>query len=177
MGASTLFLILSPVVIPAGLLKYRNDYRRYGRTTPWGVVLLLAAWLMPMCVLGFAIPLFAAPHNVLQYAGYALMAVGLALSLIPLKTFSLKMIVGMDAPRLITDGVYRYSRNPQYVTFAVFVLGYAMTGRALLAYVGVALCFLVTHLTARVEEEHLERVFGEAYGGYKATTPRYLFLI
>lgn len=176
MGTSAILLILSPVVIPAGMLKYRSDYRQYGRTTPLGVVLLLAAWFMPMGVLGFAIPFFAAPRTLIQYLGYALMVFGLALSLVPLHAFSPKMVVGRDAPRLITDGVYRFSRNPQYVTFAAFVLGYAMTGRALMAYVGVALYCIVAHLTARVEEEHLERVFGEAYRRYRETTPRYLFV-
>jgi protein-S-isoprenylcysteine O-methyltransferase Ste14 len=173
MGVSTVFLILSPPVIAAGMLRYRNDYRRYGKTTPLGVALLLAAWFMPMCVLGFAIPFFAAPRTWLQYVGYALMILGLVLSLVPLHRFSPRMVVGRDPPRLITDGVYRYSRNPQYVTFAAFVLGYAMTGRALMAYVGVVLYCIVAHLTARVEEEHLQRQFGDAYRRYMKATPRY----
>ncbi|MEJ2678121.1 MAG: methyltransferase [Gemmatimonadota bacterium] len=175
MGTSAILLILSPPVIAAGMLRYRHDYRRYGKTTPLGVVLLLAAWFMPMGVLGFAIPFFAPPRTALQYAGYALMILGLTLSLVPLRAFSPKMVVGRDAPRLFSGGVYRFSRNPQYVTFAAFVLGYAMTGRALMAYAGVALYCIVAHLTARVEEEHLERQFGEAYRRYRAATPRYLF--
>jgi protein-S-isoprenylcysteine O-methyltransferase Ste14 len=174
MGTSEVFLILSPPVIAVGMLKYRSDYRRYGKTTVLGVILLLAAWFMPMCVLGYAIPLFATPRTPLQYLGYGLMVLGVGLCIVPMLHFSSRMVVGRDASRLVTTGVYRFSRNPQYVTYGLFVLGYAMTGRAVMAYVGVALYLVVAHLTALVEEEHLERVFGEEYRRYKARTPRYL---
>ncbi len=174
MDTSMVFLLVSPLVIAAGILRYRADYRRYGRTTAPGVVGLLAAWFMPMCVLGFAIPLFPAPVRVAQYLGYGLMILGLAMTLAPLRRFSSRMVVGMDPDELVTGGVYLRSRNPQYVAFFLFVLGYALTGRALMAYVGVALYMVVVHLTVRVEEEHLERRFGDAYRRYQTSVPRYL---
>lgn len=174
MGTSEIFLILSPPVIAAGILAYRRDYRRHGRTTALGFLLLMGAWLMPMCVLGFAIPFFAAPRTPLQYLGYGLMVLALTSSLIPLRRFSARMVAGRDTGRLVTAGVYRFCRNPQYVAFFPFVLGYAMTGYAGLAYVGAALYAIVVHLTVLVEEEHLERLFGDAYRRYKEQTPRYL---
>lgn len=175
MGTSEILLILSPFVITAGLLRYRRDYRRHGRTTKVGVFLLLAAWFMPMSVLGFAVPLFSQPERPAQFIGYGLMVLALVLTLIPLRRFSSRMVVGWDADRLVTSGAYRWSRNPQYVAFVPFALGYAMTGRSILAYIGVALFLLVVHLTMLVEEEHLERVFGDAYRRYRQATPRYLF--
>ena len=74
---------------------------------------------------------------------------------------------------LVTDGVYGWSRNPQYVAYTLFPVGYALTGVAVMAWVGVALYLVLVHLTVLVEEEHLERQFGDVYRVYKRETPRY----
>lgn len=173
MSTSAVFLLVSPVVIAVGILRHRRDFRRHGRTTYPGVLLLLAAWLMPICVLGFAVPFFPEPERPGQYAGYGFMILGLLLTLGPLHGFSTKMVVGRETDELVTGGPYRDSRNPQYLAFFLVVLGYALTGRSLMAYAGVALYMVVVHLTVRVEEEHLERRFGDAYRRYRTAVPRY----
>jgi len=173
MSTSTVFLILSGPIMAVGLFWYRSDYRRYGQTTPLGVTALLLAWFMPMCVLGFAIPFFPAPTRPLQYLGYGLMLLGLFLLLIPLHRFSTPKMLGQEVEGLITEGIYRYSRNPQYVAWFLFILGYAMTGRSAMAYLGVTLWVVLAHLTVLVEEEHLDRLFGEEYRRYRARTSRY----
>jgi protein-S-isoprenylcysteine O-methyltransferase Ste14 len=175
MSASVVFLLLALPVMALGLWRYRSDYRRYGHTTPLGVMLLLAAWLMPHLVLGYAIPMFPLPHTARQWVGYGLMAVGAAgCAAVLWSRFSTAMMVGRDASQLVTGGPYRWSRNPQYVTYTLFPVGYALTGTALMAWVGVALYLVLVQLTVRVEEEHLERRFGASYRAYRAATPRYL---
>jgi len=47
MRTAELMLLVAGPIIAIGLLKYRADFRRHGRTTPLGVVLLLTAWIMP----------------------------------------------------------------------------------------------------------------------------------
>ncbi len=175
MDMSEIALGLAPAACAVGILKYRSDYRRFGRTTLLGVVLLFAAWIAPHVILGFSIPMFVSPERPLQFVGYGLMALGLALALIPMRRFSPRMVVGRDQKRLVTSNIYRFSRNPQYTGYALFPLGYALTGQSLLAWVGVALFLVLMHLTVLVEEEHLERCFGEEYLRYKERTPRYLF--
>ena len=81
--------------------------------------------------------------------------------------------MGIDTKRLITSDIYRYSRNPQYTGYALFPLGYAMVGHTLVAYASVVLFVVLMHLTVLVEEEHLERKFGDEYHRYKEKTPRY----
>ncbi len=170
-------LLFSGPVIALGLLRYRSDYRRHGHTTPTGVAFLLAAWLMPHLVLGFAFPMFQAPHSLRQWTGYTLMGMSLSWCAVVLwRRFSPARVVGADAGTLFTDGPYRWSRNPQYVAYAFFPIGYALTGVAVMAWVGVALYLVLVHLTVLVEEEHLERRFGEQYRAYKARTPRYVRL-
>ena len=173
MPLSEVFLALAPAIIAIGVLKYRSDYRRFGRTTVLGVTLLLAAWFIPHLVLGYSMPMFPPPKVPRQWVGYGLMSVGAALAIVPLHRFSSKMVVGIDTKRLITSDIYRFSRNPQYTGYALFPIGYAMVGNTLLAYVGVVLFLVLMHLTVLVEEEHLERQFGDEYRHYKERTPRY----
>lgn len=171
-----LCLLLSGPVIAAGLGRYRVDYRRRGHTTHLGVAALLAAWLMPHLVLGFSSPMFPAPQDARQWVGYALMVIGLvACSLVLRGRFSPAMVVGSDARTLVTGGPYRWSRNPQYVAYTPFPVGYAVVGDDVMGWAGVALYLVVVHLTVLVEEEHLERAFGDRFRDYRSTTPRYLF--
>lgn len=82
----------------------------------------------------------------------------------------------IDAPkRLVTNGVYRYSRNPIYVAVLIAVAGWASLFQApvLLIY-GVALFALYAVIIQRHEEPHLAREFGEEFTAYKASTGRWL---
>ena len=82
----------------------------------------------------------------------------------------------IDAPkRLVTNGVYRYSRNPIYVAVLIAIAGWASLFQApvLLAY-GVVLFALYSFFVQRHEEPHLTREFGDEYATYAATTPRWL---
>ena len=176
MDLTKIFLALAPAVIAIGVLKYRSDYRRFGRTTVLGVVLLLTAWVMPHMVLGYSMPMFPPPRTPVQWTGYGLMVLGVILAFVPMRRFSSRMVMGIDTKRLITSDIYRFSRNPQYTGYALFPLGYAMVGNNLVAYAGVALFVVLMHLTVLVEEEHLERTFGDEYRRYKERTPRYFLL-
>ncbi|PSQ47877.1 hypothetical protein BRD15_06425 [Halobacteriales archaeon SW_6_65_15] len=77
---------------------------------------------------------------------------------------------------LQTDGVYRYSRNPQTVGYAiVFVSGALLSNSilvAILAVFGVAWLFLAV----LVEESWLREQYGEAYEDYFREVPRFVGL-
>ncbi len=82
----------------------------------------------------------------------------------------------IDAPkRLVTNGVYRYSRNPIYVAVLVAIAGWASLFQALvLAAYGIVLFALYALVVRRHEEPHLARQFGDEYAAYAATTGRWL---
>jgi protein-S-isoprenylcysteine O-methyltransferase Ste14 len=58
----------------------------------------------------------------------------------------------------------------------LFFLGYALTGSSWLSYLGIGLYGVVVHFIVIIEERHLMVVYGEAYGQYRKTTPRYIGL-
>ena len=76
---------------------------------------------------------------------------------------------------LITDGPYRFSRNPSYVTLTLLYLGVGIilnNGWILLLVVPVLL--VMDLWVVRKEERHLETKFGEDYLRYKAAVRRWL---
>lgn len=75
---------------------------------------------------------------------------------------------------LITDGIYRYSRHPQYLGWTLVLTGVAAARRspralALAGVYPVAVGIWLPH-----EEAHLAETFGEAYRNYRRHTPCWL---
>jgi len=92
-----------------------------------------------------------------------------------IKFRSLRKISGIEVSGLITTGIYRWSRNPQFLGFYLALLGMSLLGRSgyalLLAIIAVIYCH---YYIVKVEEPYLERIFGEEYRAYKLRTPRYI---
>ncbi len=87
---------------------------------------------------------------------------------------SFKRILGMDSSKLITSGIYRYSRNPQYAGWFLTLLGISIAGRSGLALLLTIALIIGIHLyNIKLEEPYLERIFGDEYLRYKENTPRY----
>ncbi len=81
-----------------------------------------------------------------------------------------------ETPRtIVTAGPYRFSRNPIYLSMAVFVLGIGLLADALWVLPLLLVALLVIHfgVVAR-EERYLERKFGAAYLQYKSSVHRWI---
>ena len=173
-------VVCAIVTIPVSavcLWKYHHDYKRHGRQTILGLLAMCLGIFMSHLVMGLSHPRVCAPETPQQYVGMALMVIGIILTLVSMLSFrSGKKVIGMDTSKLTTSGMYSFSRNPQYLFYSLFPLGYSMTGHAWMAYVGFGLYILIGHLMVLIEEAHLEKVYGEAYRQYKQKTPRYLFM-
>lgn len=76
---------------------------------------------------------------------------------------------------LVTDGPYRYSRNPGYLSMAVIYAGVSSVANSLpsILLLPVALVAIRRGVIDR-EERYLERLFGEEYLAYKARVRRWL---
>ncbi len=77
--------------------------------------------------------------------------------------------------KIISDGAYKYSRNPIYVAMAAVYVGRAVAAGSWLALILLPLCLLVIryHVIIR-EEAYLEDKFGKEYLDYKARVRRWL---
>jgi protein-S-isoprenylcysteine O-methyltransferase Ste14 len=76
---------------------------------------------------------------------------------------------------LVTDGVFRYTRNPLYVGVSIGLCGVALVFALDWVLVLIApACVLLHFAVVRREERYLEQKFGDAYRAYVARVPRYL---
>ncbi|NJE00155.1 isoprenylcysteine carboxylmethyltransferase family protein [Thermococcus sp. LS1] len=107
--------------------------------------------------------------------GSVLAVVGLVIMLLGMLEFrSFKRMSGLDSSKLITTGIYRYSRNPQYIGWFLALIGISIMGRSGLALLLTIALIIGIHLyNVKLEEPYLERIFGEEYRRYKESTPRY----
>ncbi len=76
---------------------------------------------------------------------------------------------------LITEGPYRYSRNPMYLALSLLYAGIAITADGPWTLALLAPLLVVLHYGVIIREErYLERKFSDDYRRYKATTRRWL---
>ena len=76
---------------------------------------------------------------------------------------------------IVSDGLYRFSRNPMYVGMAIVMLGLALIlsslSSLLMVIVGV---LVIDRFVIRREEAYLEGKFGEDYRAYRRRVRRWL---
>ena len=80
-----------------------------------------------------------------------------------------------DATHLVTDGLYRFSRNPMYLGMAMFLLGVAVILGSLSVYAPVIVFIrIIDRQFIRNEEIFLEETFGEEYMAYTQKVRRWI---
>lgn len=76
---------------------------------------------------------------------------------------------------LVTDGLYRFSRNPMYVGQLLVLLAWAIYLASPLSLAGpVAFILFINRFQIEPEEKVLTSRFGDAYARYRAATRRWL---
>jgi len=128
--------------------------------------------LLPADVLGVLLPLSAR-----IVIGLVVMAAGFALAFPALLAFrGAKTHVEPWKPSsaLVTDGVFRWLRNPMYVGMTLALAGFSVLLASDWMLVMTIVFVPVIHVgVVKREERYLEAKFGDAYRAYKARVPRY----
>ena len=74
---------------------------------------------------------------------------------------------------LVTEGIYRYSRNPAFLAFDLVYIGILLMYFNPVLLVSTLFAMVMLHLQILQEEKYLEQVFGEEYRDYKRRVNRY----
>ena len=180
-----MWLLLGSVVLvlPGAWVRRRanNEFEEHGRLSTQTFVVLFVAlvghagimllaawnsmWLLPI------------DRRVALLTGGVAAAVGAAGYIAARVQFrSFRLTWGLDSSRLVTTGIYRFSRNPQTVGAVLFWTGTALLGRSGVALLLAGLLWLAFLVWLPVEEQILERTFGQDYRRYQGRTPRFLGL-
>lgn len=85
------------------------------------------------------------------------------------------MHYGTTPQKLITHGLFSYSRNPIYVGLMLICLGTALLLGSLSTFIILVIeWFIFNFIMIPPEEKILEKTFGEAYSEYKRKVRRWL---
>lgn len=131
---------------------------------------IAAQWIAPLRLPG--------PGELRWGVGAVLLAGGIAVALGFARAFERS---GQDknpntpSPSVINDGLYRYSRNPAYVSLTAILLGLGLLlNNAWLLLVAIPVVAIMNYGVIHREEAYLERTFGDEYLRYKAGVRRWI---
>jgi len=118
--------------------------------------------------------------------GFLAMALGLVLlflnlivsgaSLMNLKDSWRVGILEDQKTELITTGIYRFTRNPYFVSYLLMFAAYTVLLQNLILFGLSIVGFLFVHKMIMKEEEYLYSVHADAYVQYKIKVPRYIII-
>ena len=119
---------------------------------------------------------FPAITGVLLLAGLVMQLMGaviLPASRLQIGRFGGAKIAIEEDHRLVTNGMYRYVRNPQYLGMTLLLFGYALSlGGPIVGSITAIGLLWIMHSRIKVEEELLLSTFGDEYREYMKRTWR-----
>ncbi len=134
--------------------------------------------LIAMAALTAWFPVGPSTSGSLRVAGIAITVLALVLIASTGRLFSRRRTnihTFKDPNVLVTEGAFRFSRNPIYLGFAILLLGAALaTGTASALFLPSVFVVIANRWYIPFEEARMEEAFGEEYIAYKKTTRRWL---
>jgi protein-S-isoprenylcysteine O-methyltransferase Ste14 len=140
--------------------------------------LLAAICLALMFLLRWAwpTPVFLTPPW--TYLGLVLLAAGLTLPIVGVRQFKKARTTHKpfhEAKKLVTTGIYHYTRNPMYMGLTLLLAGACILLAALSTLIPLLIFIAVAdRWYIRGEEKMLARKFGQQFEDYKSKTRRWL---
>ncbi len=105
--------------------------------------------------------------------GLPLIIVGFGITFYAYFDLGIENTYGTD-DSLVTGGLYKYSRNPQYVASIAGYSGLAIASGAWQVWVMAACATIVYTLMTYAEEPWLRKAYGEHYELYRQSVPRFI---
>lgn len=180
----TIILMLGMVLARVGMLRRRGiEAMNFGKIDK-------TDFLIPPFALFYFYCVFAAAFNLpgisqqeifrsgaIEWVGVVVCFAGLAVLLWSLISFGLSFRVGIDAThpdKLITSGVFAFSRNPIYVAFGLILAGQFLIFSSWILLIYLLAAIWLFHRQVLREEEYLARHYGKEYADYCKKVRRYI---
>ena len=184
LGAMTIVLLPAMVLTRTLMLRRRGvTAMKFGDTdkTDFFIPPFVLFYLYLIFANAFAWPtpshtqLFSAPFG--QWIGVLCCVAGVALMAWSLVSFGTSFRVGIDTEqpdKLITTGIFAYTRNPIYVAFGFVLLGEFLIQPTWLMLAYMLAGFALLHRQVLREEAFMRKYYGAAFETYAAQVRRYL---
>jgi protein-S-isoprenylcysteine O-methyltransferase Ste14 len=171
LAACTLAVLIWSIAVPSRRIWPPKRFGAIVLAFVWVPTIALFAILIALGILGWGD--IALPGWLRYGLGLALIAVGNVAVWSEVRKFGVNQTSGAKGS-LRTDGLYRFSRHPQYVADALIVFGWMMLSASVTA-MPVGLGIIVLFLTAPLAEESwLREAYGSQYDDYTQRVRRYL---
>ncbi|MBC2726763.1 MAG: isoprenylcysteine carboxylmethyltransferase family protein [Desulfosporosinus sp.] len=112
----------------------------------------------------------------LSSLGILIMALGVAIFIVAMISMKTSWRVGIDKQTqssLVTEGIYKFTRNPAFLGFDLMFIGLFVTYPYILTLGIAVLNILAIHYLILQEEKHLKVTFHKEYLKYFSSTRRY----
>jgi protein-S-isoprenylcysteine O-methyltransferase Ste14 len=140
--------------------------------------LVFAAAIAAGIVLDLFIPVDLLPAAVQLCTGSALIGFAVFLSAVSFRSFIKNRTTSghrKDTLMLITDGPFRYTRNPLYLSGLLLVFGFGLLLDSVWIVALTAPAMVIVHFTAVLrEEDYLLSRFGPKYEHYRSSVRRWI---
>ena len=140
--------------------------------------LMVLAGILAQLLIGYVAPVRPILNETWQYIGVGLMLFGFTLIFLVALSFrknETTIIPDGQPSTLMENGLFAYSRNPIYLSMAIFLLGSALAvGQIWALAIVPVFVLLVRQIWIVKEEESLEAEFGQIYRNYKMRVRRWL---
>jgi protein-S-isoprenylcysteine O-methyltransferase Ste14 len=115
-------------------------------------------------------------YSVVKGMGVALSTIGLVVGIAGEVALgeSFCLAFPRSEPGLVTQGIYRYIRNPCVLGTFLLVLGTLFIAPSILGFLALVANFVGYELKVRAEEKYLRQMYQDEYEEYCARTGRYL---
>jgi protein-S-isoprenylcysteine O-methyltransferase Ste14 len=170
-------------------LSYRRkaNWVEYGLVSAFFISLFIEMYGIPLTVL-FASKYFFTPGTQLppNIVSFYFLGVGFGMD-IGMTYGAILMLIGMfiiiagwiklyrstKKDGLVTDGIYAYSRHPQYLGFILIILGWLFGWPTIITVVLAPILIYKYFKVCKTEEEEMEKEFPE-YNEYKENVPLFI---
>ena len=158
----------------------RNDYLNSSKLSPLSYILELIVFALHANLMYFFLPvkwpnLPPFPDNpILRYISLIIFIIGVTILLIAWFGLGSGTSLGQDKNKLKTEGIYKYSRNPQLVGYGLIVLGFAVLYLSAYSIGWFILYLIISYFMIKTEEEFLSMKYTKKYLEYCQITPKTL---
>lgn len=135
--------------------------------------------LMVVAIVGFIVTsvldcnTFFIAHWIRYPVGAALILLGVFMGIWAVKTIGIHSTLGLKG-KLVTNGPYKYSRNPQHVGDIIIIMGVLVFSNSFLTVITGFFRFLWLILAPLVEERWCQKHFDKQYKKYCKRVPRFV---
>ncbi|NOZ07784.1 MAG: isoprenylcysteine carboxylmethyltransferase family protein [FCB group bacterium] len=145
-------------------------------TSIYSLIFLRLTVLDPKWILELDISAFKA----VKAAGFLFVTIGFILGLLALSAMKSSWRVGIKYDQktdLITDGIYRFSRNPYFLSYDILIFGYCLIFPSILLIVLYLALVFTFHAMIKEEEKYLQSVHGDTFSDYRRRVNRYFTIL